>query len=275
MTRLSVVTVTRNEAHNLERCLGSAAWADEIVVVDSLSDDGTAEAARRWTDRVFSREYDGYSRQVEFGVGQARGEWILVLDADEEITPALAEAIRSAVAAPPGQGPDAWRLRRRMWAFGRWIDHGGWSPDWQLRLFRRGAARAVHREIHGGFAGDGPEGRLDGVLNHYTYDHVHACVARMNDYTSLEVSNRLERRPGARPSPARLFFSPLSAFLRAYVRKAGWRDGPAGLWLALLTAQYSLLGHMKLWEHVLRQGEAGDRRPPVRVADVAAARRRE
>ncbi|HPF69859.1 MAG TPA: glycosyltransferase family 2 protein [Candidatus Krumholzibacteria bacterium] len=274
MVRLSVVMVARNEARNLARSLGSVAWADERVVVDAGSTDGTAAAARALGARVVERPWDGYSRQVEHGVGQATGDWILVLDADEEVTPELAAAIRGAIADPAG--PGAWQVRRRMRAFGRWIDHGGWSPDWQLRLFRRGAARAAHREIHGAYVADGPVGRLDGLLLHHTYDHVHACVARMNDYTSLEVANRLERRPDAAPSPARLLLGPLGAFLRCYVRKAGWRDGPAGLWLALLTAQYTMLRHLKLWEYRLREREDIDdlRRPPIRAAEVLAARER-
>ena len=276
MPKLSVVLVTRNEEHNLDRCLGSVTWADEIVVVDSFSSDGTVARARAYTDQVFQHEYPGYSRQVERAIGYASGDWVLILDADEEVTPALATQIRGVIAAWSGavDQPAGYRVLRRVWAFGRWIEHGGWYPDWQFRLFRRDRGRPHHQEVHGGYECDGPVGRLDGGLNHYTYDHVYAYVARMNDYSSLDVTNKLARDPAARVGWPKLIFNPLSAFLRMYVGKGGWRDGATGFWLALLTAMNSQLTYLKLWEWRLREGEQGDRRPPIRAAEVTAAKLR-
>ncbi len=276
MPTLSVVMITRNEEHNLDRSLGSVRWADEIVVVDSFSTDGTVAAARAYTDRIYQHEYPGSSRQVERGVGYATGDWVLVLDADEEITPALAAQIRGVVDGWTGADgqPAGYRILRRVQAFGRWLGHGGWYPDWQFRLCRRDRVRFQHQEVHGGYDCDGPVGRLDGPMNHYTYDHVYAYVARMNDYSSLDVTNKLRRDPGARAGWTKLIFNPLSAFLRMYVSKGGWRDGAPGFWLALLTAMNSQLTYLKLWEYRLREGETGDRRPPIRAAEVNAAKLR-
>ena len=276
MSRLSVVLVTRNEEHNLDRCLGSVRWADEVVVVDSFSTDGTVAKAREYTDLVFQHEYPGYSRQVERAVGYAAGEWILILDADEEVTPALAAEIREVAGRWTGapDEPAGYRVPRRVWAFGRVIGHGGWAPDRQFRLFRRDRGRPHHQEVHGAYTCDGPIGDLDGILEHYTYDHVYAYVARMNDYSSLDVVNKLARDPEARAGWTNLLFNPLSAFLRMYVAKAGWRDGAAGFWLALLTAMNSQLTYMKLWEHRRRVHETGDRRPPLRAAEVTRAKLR-
>ena len=274
MARLSVVLVTRNEEHNIDRCLGSVAWADEIVVVDSFSTDGTVARARAHTDRVFRHEYDGYSRQVERGVGYATGDWVLVLDADEEVSPRLADQIRGVVAAESAapDGPVGYRLRRHLRAYGFPVVHGGQAADWPLRLFRRERGRPQHREIHGAYAVDGAAGRLDGGLWHHSYDHVYAHVARVNDYTSLEVTNRLARDPDARARWWNVLVNPAGAFLRAYLARQGWRDGFAGFALALLTALYTQLTYLKLWEYRLRRGEAGDRRPPIRAAEVTVAK---
>ncbi len=270
MPTVSVVLVTLNEERNVDRCLRSVHWADEIVVVDSFSRDRTIELARQFTGRVYQHEYPGYSRQVERGIGYATGEWILILDADEEVSPELAKEIRASIAA--GGGNVAYRLLRRPWAFGRWIDHGGWFPDYQLRLFRKDRYRPEHQEVHGGFGTDGPVGRLSGFVYHYTYDTIYAYVARMNEYTSLEVSNKLASSPDCTIRMRDLLLSPLSHFIRMYFVKSGYRDGVHGFVLALLDATYAMLVHAKLWEYRSAQSE-GRLEPPITNAALNQVKR--
>jgi glycosyltransferase involved in cell wall biosynthesis len=260
MATVSVILITLNEERNIDRCLRSVHWADEIVVVDSFSRDRTVERARQYTDRIYQHEYPGSSRQVERGIGYATGEWILILDADEEVSPELAGEIRASISAA---GPNvAYRILRRPWAFGRWIDHGGWFPDYQLRLFRKDRYHPEHQEVHGGFGADGPVGQLGGLVYHYTYETIYGYVARMNDYTSLEVSNKMASSPGRKARARDLLLSPLSHFVRMFIVKRGYRDGVHGFVLALLEATYAMLLYAKLWEYQSAQSE-GRSLPPI------------
>lgn len=260
MSTVSVVVITLNEEKRLRRCLESARWADEIIVVDSFSRDRTIEIARAYTDRVYQHEYPGSSRQVERGIGYATGDWILILDADEVVTRELAEEIRTALAR--SSPPEGFFLCRRPWAFGRMIEHGGWYPDYQIRLFRRDRYRVNHAEVHGGFSVDGRTERLTGLVEHYTYDTVFDYVARMNEYTSLEVANKLASRPDLNVGRVKIAGSALSHFWQMFVIRGGYRDGFHGFVLALLDATYAMLLYAKLWEYrdASRRGRA---LPPI------------
>ena len=146
--RLSVVVVTRDEEDRIRACLESVAWADELVVVDAESTDKTASIARELTDHVIARPWPGFAAQKNFGLEQARGAWILSLDADETVSPALREDIERVVR---DDGPcDGYAVPRRNIVWGRWVRHGGLYPDWQLRLFRRGRGRFGARAVHAG-----------------------------------------------------------------------------------------------------------------------------
>jgi glycosyltransferase involved in cell wall biosynthesis len=271
MARLSVVLTTLNEERNIDRCLGSVRWADEIVVVDSFSSDGTVARARTYTDRVYQHEYPGSSRQVERGIQYATGEWIFVLDADEEVTPPLAGALRQVAASDP---PEAgFEILRKAWAFGRWIEHGGWFPDYQFRLFRKDRYRANHQEVHGGFEPLGAKGRIDALLLHHTYETIFSYVEKMNDYTSLQVSNKLRDTPGADAGWTKILLSPLSHFLRMFVSNRGYRDGMHGFVLALLDATYSMLLYAKLWEYRMQEREGRGTLPPVTNAGLNGVKR--
>ncbi|HEX9015900.1 MAG TPA: glycosyltransferase family 2 protein [Chloroflexota bacterium] len=261
MERLSVVLTTLNEERNIERCLNSVRWADEIVVVDSFSWDRTVELARRYTTRVYQHEYPGSSRQVQRGIDYATGDWVLVVDADEEVTPSLAEAIRTILRE--GTDADGFAILRKPYAFGKWIGDGGWFPDYQFRLFRKSRALPEHQEVHGGFTTSGRRARLDALLLHHTYPTIYAYVEKMNDYTSLQVSNKLAADPAVQAPWHKLVLSPLSHFLKMFVVKKGYRDGFHGFVLALLDATYTMLLYAKLWEYRMREKEGEGCLPPV------------
>ena len=271
MQTLSVVLITLNEEKNIDRCLQSVRWADEIVVVDSYSTDRTVEKAREYTGKVLQHEYHGSTHQTEWGIREASGEWILLVDGDEEISQELATEIREVLSGP---GPFAgYEILRKPRAFGKWIEHGGWFPDFQFRLFRKDSYLVNHEEVHGGFSAKGPKGRLKGYVYHDTYETIYAYVSRMNDYTSLQVSNKLKANPGATTAWYNLILSPASHFLRMFISKKGYKDGFHGFVLALLDSAYSMLLYAKLWEYRMRQAEGGGSLPPITNVELNRVKR--
>jgi len=281
MQKVSAVLVCLNIENEIDRCLASVAWCDEIVVVDSFSSDSTLDKARRHTDIVHQHTYQGYSRQLELAVGYATGDWIFVIDGDEVCSRELAgQCAKLATAPPPGSGePTSYEVSRNVWAYGKRIHHGGYCPEYVLRFFRRERAVFAHREVHGAVGGDGPVGRLEGWLDHYTWTDIFRHMQRINTYTSLEVANMRKEQPRARAAGtwaigARILFSPLGHFLRRFVRHQGWRDGFHGFALAWLDAVHTGLLYFKLWEYRMRETVGDGHLPPVGHAEIEDARRR-
>lgn len=244
--RLSAVVVTLNEEERLRACLESVAWVDEIVVVDAESRDKTVQIAREFTDHVVVRPWPGFAAQKNFALHQASGDWILSIDADEEVSPELREEIRGVVAA---DGPDdGYRIPRRNIFWGRWIRHGGLYPDWQLRLFRRDRGRFVERAVHEAVRVNGELGRLRSALIHRSYRDVSDFFDRTNRYSSLAAEEWVRRGGTARA--ADLLVRPLGRFLAMYVARGGFLDGWRGFLLAVLYAYYVFIRSAKVWEKV-------------------------
>lgn len=167
--RLSVTVIALNQEAKLGPCLSSVSIADEIVLVDTGSTDGTLEVARRYTDRIFTTTWQGFGRTKNFALDQARGDWVLSLDTDERVPPALQEEILAVVQA---DGPLAgYRVPRKNYVGDHWVRHLGWYPDYTLRLFRRGQGRFRDREVHEEVLVDGPVGFLTTPLEHYSYNN--------------------------------------------------------------------------------------------------------
>jgi glycosyltransferase involved in cell wall biosynthesis len=268
--RVSVIVLTLNEERNIARCLESVRWADEVVVVDSFSADRTVDIARAYGAAVIAHEYDTDLRQRSRGFEVASGDWILVLDADEAVSPELVGEIREAIGS--GNGIDGYELPILMNFRGKWIRHGGWYPGYTLRLFRKDRVRAGDAAVHGGYTVPGEKGRLRHPLHHYSYDSIAHYLVKMNDYTSLQVTNLLRSKPGYVPGPAKLLFSPLSHFVRNYFTWKGYRDGMEGFLLAVLDSIYALALYAKLWEY--RACPGGGDPPPVDMAGIRAMKRR-
>ena len=260
MTALSVIVVAFNEEVNISRCLESVKWADELILIDSFSTDRTIELAKKYTDKIFQYEYPGYSKQVERGIGHASGRWIFILDADEEVTPELAQSIQVIVLSD--ETLDGYFVNRKVFAFGQWIEHCGWFPDWQFRLVRRGSERPEHLEIHGAFSTAGKKGRLPGLLHHYTYETIAQYLEKMNEYTSLQVSNKLRDDPTYVSKWYKILVSPFSHFIQMFITNKGYKDGYHGFFLSALDAIYSLSFYSKLWEFHYR-AESGGAPPPI------------
>ncbi|RLA87705.1 MAG: glycosyltransferase family 2 protein [Deltaproteobacteria bacterium] len=247
MPRLSVTIITLNEEANIRACLESVKWADEIVVVDSQSRDRTVELARNFTDRIFVVPWQGFARNKELAVEQARMEWVLSLDADERVTPALHQEILEHVRADGPQ--DGYQVARKNFFCGQWIKHLGWYPDYTIRLFRRGRGHFVDREVHEGVEVDGSVGTLQQPLEHYTYNSLSDFVQRMDRYSHLAAQELIKQ--GKRPHWGELLWRPWLTFINLYFIKKGFLEGRAGYTLAVLYSMYNFLKYAKLRE--LRQ----------------------
>jgi glycosyltransferase involved in cell wall biosynthesis len=242
--KLSVTVITRNEAANLAAALESVAWADEIVVVDAESSDETVATARRFTDRVAVRKWPGYVDQKNFAASLASHDWILSLDADERVTPALADEIRRTLAAQPAHV--AFDIPRVTWHLGRWIRSTDWYPDRQRRLYDRRAARWAGGYVHERIEADGSIGSLDGELQHFAYRDISDHLETIDRYTTFAA--RQMQEAGRRATWLQIAGHPPLAFLRNYVARGGYRDGVAGLIVSTLNAYYVFLKFAKLRE---------------------------
>lgn len=257
MPPVSVTVITRNEASNIARALESVAWADDVVVVDCGSTDDTVAIARRYTERVFVRDWPGYSAQKNHAATLALHDWILSLDADERVTPGLADEIRALLASEPEAR--GYRTPRVTWHLGRWIRSTDWYPDYQLRLYDRRAGAWVARHVHESVRLDGRPGTLRHELEHYAYRDLAEHFETMARYTDLAA--RQMREEGKRATFAGLALHPPLAFLRNYVLKGGFRDGTPGLIVSGLNAYYVFLKLAKLWE-LQRDASAPESRIP-------------
>jgi glycosyltransferase involved in cell wall biosynthesis len=242
--KLSVTVITRNEAADLGDALASVAWADEIIVVDSQSTDDTVAVARRYTDRVEVRPWAGYVAQKNHAASLATHDWILSLDADERVTPALAASIKAAIAAEPGAA--AYRVTRVNWHLGRWVRTTDWYPDYQTRLYDRRAAQWTGQYVHEAVSVRGPIGDLQGELQHYAYRDIADHLETIDRYTTLAAKQMHEA--GRRAGAFDILGHPPLAFLRNYVAKGGIGDGIPGFIISALNSYYVFLKFAKLWE---------------------------
>jgi (heptosyl)LPS beta-1,4-glucosyltransferase len=238
------VVITLNEEARLRDCLLSLAWADEIVVVDAESTDKTASLAREFTDHVFIRPWPGFAEQKNFGIAQASGDWILSVDADEEVSPELTEEILAVMAA--ADAADGYRVPRQNIFWGRWVRHGGLYPDWQLRLFRRGRGRFLPHRVHESVRVEGRVAGLEGPLVHRSYRDVTDFLERANRYSSLAAEEWVAQGRDVRAHDVVL--RPLGRFASMYILQGGFLDGWRGFLLAVLYAYYVFVRWVKIWE---------------------------
>lgn len=251
MPKLTVTIIARNEAAHIAAALTSVAWADERIVVDSGSTDDTVAIARPLATRVEVREWPGYGAQKNAAAALASHDWVLSLDADERVSPALAAEIQRVLTAPTAA---AYRMPRVTWYLGQWVRSTDWYPDSALRLYNRSLASWGDELVHESLRVRGAIGTLTGELEHRPYDDVADHVARINHYTTLAAAQM--HRQGRRARAWQLVGHPAAAFLRNYLVRGGFRQGRAGLVVSLLNATYVLLKFAKLYECTLRGPDA-------------------
>ncbi len=240
---LSVIVIAYEEADRIGRALRSVQWADEVVVVDAGSRDGTPEVARTHGAEVFHRSWSGFVEQKRFAVEKTRHEWIFWLDADEEVSPELARGIRRALTSESERFA-AFAVRRKTWYLGRFVRFGGWYPDWKVRLFRKDRATFTDVEVHEELVVDGPVGRIDGDLFHFSYRNISHHAEKIRTMAALWARQNM----GRRVSWLHLVFHPFSHFLRSYILRLGFLEGWRGLVIAAMGAYYVFLKYVMLKE---------------------------
>lgn len=239
--KISATIITFNEERNIARVIESLRCVDEILVVDSGSNDRTVEIAEKLGARVIDHMWVGYSSQKNWAADQATYDWILSVDADE----ALSELLEAEIWQLKKKGPqhDAYTMPRLAQYLGRWILHSGWHPDRKVRLYNRRKAKWVGSFVHEGLQVNGSIGRLDATLLHFTCDSLSEHLRTMDRYTTLAAEQLVERKTviGFR----HLFVKPWWEFFRTYILKRGFLDGPEGLAIAWTGALYQFLKYAK------------------------------
>jgi glycosyltransferase involved in cell wall biosynthesis len=238
---LSVIVITKNESRDIARCLASVAWADEIIVLDSGSSDDTVAICQRFTSQVFVTDWPGFGLQKQRALDKARGDWVLSLDADEQVPVALREEIRQAMLSTEVHGFELPRLSSYC---GRQMKHGGWWPDHVLRLFRRDAGRFTDDVVHERVVVAGRVQRLRNPILHESYVDLDEVLDKVNSYSALGAKKLFEQ--GKRASLGVAIGKGLWTFFRTYVLRAGFLDGAQGLMLAISNAEASYYKYLKL-----------------------------
>lgn len=245
LAKISVITLTLNEQHNIADCLASVSWADQLIVVDSGSTDNTVSLARQFTQDVLEVEWKGYGGTRNEALQHASSDWVLWLDADERVPPELADEIRMIVAGNDERFA-GYDVARRAYFLGKWIKHCGWYPSRVTRLFRRSKGRFTESNVHEQLLLDGERGHLKNDLIHLTDPDLEHYFRKFNRYTTLAAKDL--QSAGKRFAITDVLFRPLFMFVKMYVLRLGFLDGLHGFVLSVVSAAYVFVKYAKLWE---------------------------
>jgi glycosyltransferase involved in cell wall biosynthesis len=252
-----VLVPAKNEEHNLDACLRSVRWADEVVVVDSGSADGTLAIARAIADRVLEHEYVNSAAQKNWALPKLTHRWVLIVDADERVTPSLRAEIESVLGNPARA--DGYWIGRANHFLGRPIRSAGWQRDRVLRLFDRTKGEYEPLHVHAEVRIRGTVGSLRERLVHHTYRDLDGYFEKFGRYTRWSAEDL--KKKGVRASAPRLLLRPWLRFFRMYVLEGGFREGRAGIVLCMLAAFSVFTKYARRWEDEVRGGGSGDRGP--------------
>jgi glycosyltransferase involved in cell wall biosynthesis len=242
---LSVAIITKDEVDNLPDCLRSVSFADQIVIVDSGSTDGTVQAASDLGCEVFEESWRGFGPQKQLAIDRCRHPWVLVLDADERIPPGTAEVIRGIVAGSD-RGAAGYSFPRKNYFQGRWIRHMGWWPDRIVRLFQRGAGRMSDARVHESVEVEGPVAALDVPIEHFTESRYSRILMKIDHYSTLGAEEAFAE--GRRASVWEAVFRAKLAFLQNYLLRLGFLDGRQGFILSVTDSVNKFFKYAKLSE---------------------------
>ena len=239
----SVIVITKNEEDNLTRCLESVKWADEIIVVDSESIDATVEIAKNFGAKVFVKKWEGYGAQKNFAIDKTTNDWILSIDADEEVSPELHEEIKKIIQNPGNYV--AFKTPRKLIFQGKFLRRGGCYPNYQIRLFHKDKAKFNLDFVHEKLVVNGRIGLLKGSLLHYSYNDLSDYFDRFNRYTTLDAQKRFSK---GKKFYFWYYIQPLLRFFNMYFLRLGFLDGSRGLIWAILSSFYNFAKFQKLKE---------------------------
>ena len=241
--KLSVILITKNESTNILECLNSVKFADEWIIVDSGSNDDTVAKALSFGATVIEADWPGFGPQKNRALHAATGEWILSIDADERITPELADEVLHTLQSP--EPADAYEIHRKGWYCGKFMNHGDWSNDYVTRLFKKGAARFTDDKVHERLVVNGTTRRLASSMLHYSFLNFSQVLQKIDSYTDL--SARQKYKQGRKASVGTALGHGIWAFIRSYFIKGGFLDGSQGLALAISNAEGSYYRYLKIW----------------------------
>jgi glycosyltransferase involved in cell wall biosynthesis len=241
--QLSIIIITKNAAAHIKACLTSVAWCDEIIVVDCGSSDNTVALCRSFTEKVYiTDDWPGFGPQKNRALAKATGDWVLSIDADERVTPALQQEIKPAISQT---SVTAFRIPRQSRYCGQWIKHSGWTPDYVIRLFKRDCGRfsddLVHEKVQ---VLQGDIGTLKSPLLHYSFNSLEEVLEKVNRYSTANA--QMAYAKGKKSSLKKAIFHGLWAFVRTYVLRAGFLDGRVGFMLAVSNAEGTYYRYLKL-----------------------------
>ena len=248
---ISAFIVCCNEERQIRRCLESVAWCDEIIIVDSGSTDATLSICREFTHKITHQAWQGYVKQKRFALEQCSKDWVLNVDADEEVSDELRQEILDILAKDKVENPspiNGYYLNRVVFFLERWWRKGGWHPEYRLRFCRRAATTWGGEDPHEKASVTGATARCASELHHYSFTDLSDYVRRMNTLSSNATKSLLNR--GVRPSLIAIIFRPLARFFKFYISRKGYREGVAGLVVATVEATSVFLKYAKVWEAV-------------------------
>jgi len=252
---ISACIVALNEENNIRGCLESVKWVDEIVIIDAFSSDRTVEICREYTDKVIQRPWPGYIAQKNNAISAATHDWVLCLDADERISQELRDEIMAAFGDHEAHW-DGFSVPRQTFYLGRWIRHGGWYPDYKLRLFRKSKGRWTGVEPHDRVELIGRTKTLQAPLLHNTYRDIAHHLSLVNRYT--DVAAEQKHRGGTRFPLLHMLVHPGAKLIKTFVLRGGFLDGTRGFIVAVTSSFYVFLKYAKLWEIRHVRGETAD-----------------
>lgn len=244
MNKLSVTIITHNEEKNIVRCLDSLQWADEILLVDSYSTDNTLAIAEAKGARIVKTDWLGFGKTKGFAVDQTKNDWVLSIDADEEVSQELAEKIKLVLDAPKF---NSYVIKRKSFYLGKMINYCGWNSDYPLRLFNKQFGNFNTKEVHESVIIDGHRGKINEYILHYTYPTIESHIAKMNRYSEISANDLLEK--GKSYSPIISVLLGVNKFLKMYLLKLGFLDGSVGFTLCFNSAYGVYLKYIKTWRH--------------------------
>ena len=244
--KISAVIICFNEEKKIARCLESVAWADEIVVLDSFSNDSTLKICSKYTDKVYQHEFEGHIEQKNRALDLCKFDWVFSIDADEVVSEELKNSILKLKELDQTKDIHGFFVNRKIYYLGKWIEHTNWYPDFKLRLFKRSKAKWGGINPHDTIILDGAAEKLQGDLFHYSYDDVSAHLQTIDKFTSIMAREYYAN--GKKASIWNITLRPIFGFFKSYILKKGFLEGKRGWMIALLDGYYVLLKFLKIYE---------------------------
>lgn len=242
---VSVAIITKNEEKNIGEALESVKEFEEIVVVDAFSEDKTVDICRKYTDKIFQIEWQGFAEQKQSAIDRTTLPWVLILDADERVTESLKSEIREKIKT---NEVDGYYIPRKNYFLGKWIKHSGWWPDYTIRLFRKGKGKMENRSVHEKLLIDGKKDYMKEALLHFTYQSIEDFIKKMQLYSSLSAIEISKKNISKYRLLLKMFFAPTFTFFKMFILRKGFLDGIRGFILAVLYGFYAFLKYAKAWE---------------------------